>query len=203
MEGDSAWCKFGSKPYANEELVAEMGAAFLCARVGIFQDVEDNSAAYIANWLTRLQNDKTLVVHAAGKAQKAMDYICGDARQADKPTEAKPEEKGTPAVPPPPSEPEPEPIATPEPEPVPEPVATPEPETDRPPSRAFGLHCFLCVVLRSPAWGHLGVIGAAYIGFMALLATARSYFSNLLLLPNPSSPQSALHRPRYFSHTRS
>jgi antirestriction protein ArdC len=139
MEGDTAWCKFGSKPYANEELVAEMGAAFLCARVGIFQDVEDNSAAYIANWLTRLQNDKTLVVHAAGKAQKAMDYICGAAGQADKPADgdAKPEEKGTPAVPPSPepiASPEPEP--TPEPEPVPQPIAEPLPEPEPEPRPA-------------------------------------------------------------------
>src|SRR5262249_20517235 len=75
MEGDTAWCKFGSKPYANEELVAEMGAAFLCAECGIFQETETNSAAYIANWLIKLENDKTLVVHAASKAQKACDYI--------------------------------------------------------------------------------------------------------------------------------
>jgi len=75
MEGDSAWCRFGSKPYANEELVAEMGAAMLCAESGIFQETEENSAAYIANWLTKLSNDNKLVVHAAGKAQKACDYI--------------------------------------------------------------------------------------------------------------------------------
>lgn len=75
MEGDTAWCRFGSKPYANEELVAEMGAAMLCAESGIFQETEENSAAYIANWLTKLENDNKLVVHAAGKAQKACDYI--------------------------------------------------------------------------------------------------------------------------------
>jgi antirestriction protein ArdC len=75
MEGDTAWCRFGSKPYANEELVAEMGAAMLCAESGIFQETEENSAAYIANWLTKLENDNKLVVHAAGKAQKAADFI--------------------------------------------------------------------------------------------------------------------------------
>jgi antirestriction protein ArdC len=75
MEGDTKWERFGSKPYASEELVAEMGAGFLCAEAGIFQEVEDNTAAYIANWLTRLENDKTLVVRAAGRAQKAFDYI--------------------------------------------------------------------------------------------------------------------------------
>jgi antirestriction protein ArdC len=52
------WHRFGSTTYAAEELVAEMGAAQLCARAGIFQQVEDNTAAYIANWLTKLHNDK-------------------------------------------------------------------------------------------------------------------------------------------------
>ena len=75
MEGDTAWCKFGSKPYANEELVAECGAAMLCAECGIFQETEENSAAYIANWLSKLENDNRLVVHAAAKAQKAADWI--------------------------------------------------------------------------------------------------------------------------------
>jgi antirestriction protein ArdC len=77
MEGDTCWNRFGSKPYASEELVAEMGAAMLCAECGIFQETEDNSAAYIASWLNRLNNDKYVVVHAAGKAQKAADYILG------------------------------------------------------------------------------------------------------------------------------
>jgi antirestriction protein ArdC len=77
MEGDTAWCKFGSRPYSAEELVAECSAAILCAECGLFQETEENSAAYIASWLTRLENDNKLVVHAAGKAQKAADYILG------------------------------------------------------------------------------------------------------------------------------
>ena len=68
---------FGSKSYACEELVAEMGAAFLMSECSLFQDSEENTAAYIANWLTKLENDNKLVVHAAGKAQKAADYILG------------------------------------------------------------------------------------------------------------------------------
>ena len=51
-----------------------------------------------------------------------------------------------------------------------------------------------------PGLDHLAVIRAAYIGLMDLLARAQSYFSNLLLRSNPSSPQSALHRSRYFTH---
>ena len=75
FEEDGCNHHFGSKSYAQEELVAEMGAAMLCEEVGIFQQIEENSAAYIASWLDKLANDKTLVVKAAGKAQKAADYI--------------------------------------------------------------------------------------------------------------------------------
>jgi antirestriction protein ArdC len=76
---------FGSKSYACEELVAEMGAAMLCAESGIFQETEENSAAYMANWLTKLSNDNKLVVHAAAKAQKAADYILNRAEQHSEP----------------------------------------------------------------------------------------------------------------------
>jgi antirestriction protein ArdC len=81
MEGDTAWHRFGSKPYANEELVAEMDAAMLCEEAGIFQETEENSAAYLANWLTKLENDNRLVIHAAAKAQKAADWILGHTEQ--------------------------------------------------------------------------------------------------------------------------
>lgn len=66
---------FGSRTYSREELIAEMGAAFLCGHTGIENKVIDNSASYIASWLDRLRNDTRLVVHAAGQAQKAADYI--------------------------------------------------------------------------------------------------------------------------------
>jgi antirestriction protein ArdC len=82
FEEENTSHKFGSRSYAQEELVAEMGAGFLCADVGIFQAVEENTAAYIASWLTKLANDKKLVVYAAGKAQKAVDYIRGSAETA-------------------------------------------------------------------------------------------------------------------------
>jgi antirestriction protein ArdC len=71
---------FGGKKYANEELTAEMGAAFLCSHVGIFQTVESEIAAYLENWLGALRNDKTLIVKAAGKAQKAVEFIIGKDR---------------------------------------------------------------------------------------------------------------------------
>lgn len=66
---------FGSEPYAKEELVAELGAAFLCARAGIAPAIIEDSAAYIAGWLRKLREDKTLIVSAASAAQKAADFI--------------------------------------------------------------------------------------------------------------------------------
>ena len=66
---------FGSNPYCREELVAEMGAAFLCGQAGIAESTLENSAAYVQNWLEQLQNDKKLIVQAAAMAQKAADFI--------------------------------------------------------------------------------------------------------------------------------
>jgi antirestriction protein ArdC len=66
---------FGSDPYCREELIAEMGSAFLCGQAEIVERTIDHSAAYIKGWLNRLQNDKTLIVQAAAQAQKAADFI--------------------------------------------------------------------------------------------------------------------------------
>ena len=68
---------FGSNPYCKEELIAEMGAAFLCGQAGIAENILENSAAYLQNWLEQLQNDKALIVQAAAQAQKAADFILG------------------------------------------------------------------------------------------------------------------------------
>lgn len=68
---------FGSDSYSREELTAEMGAAMLCGKVGISPATIDDSAAYIASWLRKLRNDRKMVVQAAGRAQKAADYIIG------------------------------------------------------------------------------------------------------------------------------
>jgi antirestriction protein ArdC len=68
---------FGSDPYCKEELIAEMGAAFLCGQADIAERTIDSSAAYISNWLERLRDDKTLIVQAAAQAQKATDFILG------------------------------------------------------------------------------------------------------------------------------
>jgi antirestriction protein ArdC len=66
---------FGGENYSREELVAEMGAAFLCGVTGIETQTLDNSAAYLASWLRALKEDKRLVATAAAQAQKAADYI--------------------------------------------------------------------------------------------------------------------------------
>ncbi len=70
---------FGSEVYTKEELVAELAASFLCAQAGITNRTLDNSASYIGGWLKKLSEDRLLVVHAAAAAQKAADYILGDA----------------------------------------------------------------------------------------------------------------------------
>jgi len=68
---------FGSAPYAREELVAEMGAAFLCGHCGIDPQTIDNAAAYIQSWIKCLKGDPKLAVIAAAQAQRAADYITG------------------------------------------------------------------------------------------------------------------------------
>lgn len=67
---------FGDESYSQEELVAEIGSASILSTLGIESTSSfTNSAAYIANWLTALKNDKTLIVKAAAKAEKAVKLI--------------------------------------------------------------------------------------------------------------------------------
>ncbi len=66
---------FGTESYALEELVAEMGAAFLCRYTGVLPFEIENAVAYIDNWLTVLKNDKRFIIQASGAAQKAVDFI--------------------------------------------------------------------------------------------------------------------------------
>jgi antirestriction protein ArdC len=65
--------KFGNPDYAFEELVAELGAAFLCQDHGIQGELRH--AGYIANWLRVLKNDNKAIFKASALAQKASDYI--------------------------------------------------------------------------------------------------------------------------------
>lgn len=59
--------------YAFEELIAEMGSAFLCSHVGIHAELQH--AAYIESWLKALRSDKRLIFSAASAAQKAVDFL--------------------------------------------------------------------------------------------------------------------------------
>lgn len=68
---------FASHEYSKEELIAEMGSAFLCAQTGIDTATLDNSASYIASWIATLKGDSKLVLSAASQAHKAIDLING------------------------------------------------------------------------------------------------------------------------------
>jgi len=67
---------FGSDPYAIEELVAELASAFVCAHIGISNEL-DQSAAYMQGWLKRFAEKPRMFSQAAALAQKASDYILG------------------------------------------------------------------------------------------------------------------------------
>lgn len=67
--------RFGDHAYAAEELIAEMGAAFLCSQLGISPEVREDHAAYIDHWLSVLKADKRAIFTAASKAQQACDYL--------------------------------------------------------------------------------------------------------------------------------
>ena len=67
--------RWGDEGYAKEELVAELGSAFLCADLDITPEIRDDHAAYIASWLEALRHDKRLIFTAAAHAQRAVDYL--------------------------------------------------------------------------------------------------------------------------------
>ncbi len=66
--------KFGSREYAKEELVSELGASFLCGLAGI-ERVANNDAAYIASWLKTIKEAPSILGWASAQAQKAYDLI--------------------------------------------------------------------------------------------------------------------------------
>ena len=71
---------FGGEEYSKEELVAEIGSAALVHHAGLETSSSfRNSAAYVQNWLQVLKNDKRFIVSAAGKADKAVSFILGEA----------------------------------------------------------------------------------------------------------------------------
>ncbi len=69
-----------------EELIAELGSAFLCAEVGILPTTREDHAHYLANWVRVLRSDRKAIFTAAAAASKAAAYIKG--RNAEAQTEA-------------------------------------------------------------------------------------------------------------------
>lgn len=67
--------RFGDEAYAFEELVAELGSAFLNCYVGLFGATMANHAGYLESWLKVLKNDKTAIFTAASKAYEAFEFI--------------------------------------------------------------------------------------------------------------------------------
>jgi antirestriction protein ArdC len=69
--------RFGDAGYAREELVAELGSAFLCADLGITPEIREDHADYIGHWLKVLAEDTHAIFQAAAHAQRAADYLQG------------------------------------------------------------------------------------------------------------------------------
>ena len=77
-KADSHITRFGDKDYTREELVAEIGSAMICNRIGIESEKAfRNSAAYIQSWLKALKDDNRMIVWASSKAEEAAKYILG------------------------------------------------------------------------------------------------------------------------------
>ncbi|NJO94325.1 MAG: DUF1738 domain-containing protein [Hydrococcus sp. RM1_1_31] len=70
--------QFGSKFYAFEELIAELGAAFLCSSINIESQLEHH-ASYLNSWLSVLRDDNKAFFRAAGQAKKAADWLLENA----------------------------------------------------------------------------------------------------------------------------
>ena len=75
LDRDLGRKRFGDEGYAREELVAELGAAFLCADLGLRLEDREDHAAYIGSWLKVLKDDKRAIFTAAAHAQRAADFL--------------------------------------------------------------------------------------------------------------------------------
>lgn len=75
LDRDFGRKRWGDEGYAREELVAELGAAFLCADLGLELTPREDHAAYIESWLKVLEDDKRFIFTAASYAQRACDFL--------------------------------------------------------------------------------------------------------------------------------
>lgn len=71
------------REYAFEELIAELGAAFICSDVGFEYQNIDNHASYLNSWIKALENDHNYIFQAASAAQKAADFVLGKKKEAE------------------------------------------------------------------------------------------------------------------------
>jgi antirestriction protein ArdC len=77
-EGITQPAKFGSERYSKEELIAELGAAFLSNEAGILTNLQfENSSAYLGSWIQKFQNDPRMIVSASSQAQRGADFVLG------------------------------------------------------------------------------------------------------------------------------
>lgn len=77
LDRDFGRKRWGDEGYAMEELVAELGAAFVCADLALTPEVREDHASYLASWVKVLRNDRRAVFAAASHAQKGADYLAG------------------------------------------------------------------------------------------------------------------------------
>ena len=75
--------RWGDAGYAAEELVAELGSAFLCADLGITAEPRDDHSSYLASWLDVLKNDNRAIFTASAHAQRAADFLHGLQQQRE------------------------------------------------------------------------------------------------------------------------
>ncbi|MGR8932137.1 MAG: ArdC family protein [Gammaproteobacteria bacterium] len=77
LDRDFGRKRWGDEGYAMEELVAEIGSAFLSVDLGLTPELREDHAAYIGSWLEVLKNDKRAIFSAAAHAQRAADFLNG------------------------------------------------------------------------------------------------------------------------------
>jgi antirestriction protein ArdC len=77
-EGITEHNGMGSESYAKEELIAELGCAFLCAETGIENETIQNTSAYLQHWIKHLKSDNKFLFNAVSQSQKAVTHILGN-----------------------------------------------------------------------------------------------------------------------------
>ncbi|WP_372837479.1 ArdC family protein [Phaeovulum sp.] len=83
LDRDFGRKRWGDEGYAMEELVAELGAAFVCADLALTPELRADHAAYIASWLEVLKGDKRAIFSAAAHAQRAADFLAGTQAESE------------------------------------------------------------------------------------------------------------------------